>query len=135
MPASAGMTDIVESYQKPCDEMQMRERPVLLLIASLVLTGCTNSELPPPLQLRVGTNAKGDCTLSLDGRALNADELVRAFKNRGSREVHLLGMDMTVPFRCIGPAIAALQKANVPMKVGFISEPASAAMNTMQSKN
>jgi len=94
-----------------------------LLVVAIALGGCTVSEPSPALQLRVAATSAGECTLSLDGKTLSADELTETLKISGAQEVHLSGMDMSVPFRCVCPTVAALQRANVPFRLGFISEP------------
>jgi hypothetical protein len=104
-----------------------------LLFAALALSACASGDAPPPLQLRAGVDNGGNCTLGLNGRELSEDELARLLRERGTREVHLTGVDFKVPYRCVGGVIALLQRAKVPTKIGFIAEPPPADTNISEN--
>jgi hypothetical protein len=61
--------------------------------------------------------------LASTAKKLSNAELFKALQNSGSREVNLTGANLQVPYRCIGGVIFAMQRANIRMKIGFVSEP------------
>ena len=60
----------------------------------------------------------------VDGQPMDEEQLFRRLKARHpEQEVRLEGLNLDVPYRCLGATIFALQRARVPIRIGFISEP------------
>ena len=77
-----------------------------------------------PFEIVVAKEGDGSCSVKVDGQTVDDEQLFQKLKTRPrNQEVKLSGMNIDVPYRCIGSTIYALQRARVKMKIGFISEP------------
>jgi hypothetical protein len=97
-------------------------------------TACGSSKPLPPLVVQVGAAPSGECTVSLDGGAVNADAFNQAMAEMKPREVQLVGQSTTLPYRCIAGVIYSLQQAKMSLRMGFISEPPSVAESAPKSQ-
>ncbi len=108
----------------PCDYTKMKNAnllgPALVIIW---LTACATTP-QEPLEIVLAGATDGSCSVKVGDEVVNGEQLFQKLKERPrNQQVTLRGMDVNVPYRCIGLTIYALQRARVKMKVGFISEP------------
>jgi hypothetical protein len=92
-----------------------------LLGAALIVTGCATERT---LRVQAGWSgeAGAPCTAEIEGRRIAMRDLPAFARRWRGREAHVDG-DVDTPYRCIGSAIYALQRAGF-QRIGFISEPA-----------
>jgi biopolymer transport protein ExbD len=88
------------------------------LAALAALAACATPA--PPLTVAVH-DVGGQCRYEADGRTLTLDSLLRAGRRWSGRSISVRA-DGNAPYRCIGAAIFALQRAGA-ARVGFIAEP------------
>jgi hypothetical protein len=90
-----------------------------LLRFGLLLPGACAAPSPP---LAVVPYARdGACRYEAKGRSMSLDELVAAARAWRGRAVRC-GGGLEAPYKCLGGAIFALQRAGVG-RIGFVSEP------------
>ncbi|WP_183954255.1 ExbD/TolR family protein [Sphingobium fontiphilum] len=74
-----------------------------------------------PLEIEIALDPAGRCSIHIDGRKMDDNELLQKFAERPSgQEMVLKGGAEDVPYRCIGSTIYTMQRAGFPLKTGFI---------------
>lgn len=102
----------------------------LALIVALLPAGGASAKAQTPKIVIQPHCGKDGALLSLavagqliDANASDAAERVKALAGDAKAEdIHFMP-DKNDSYRCVGGAIFLLQKSNVPMKIGFISDP------------
>jgi biopolymer transport protein ExbD len=96
-------------------------RELFAICGLLHLCGCAPA--PPPLNIHVSSDGGAtQCVAELDGRRIAPESLGTLARRWRRREVHITGT-IDTPYRCVGAAIYALQRAGF-SRIGFVSEPA-----------
>lgn len=94
------------------------------LLFTATLSGCAGATPPPPITIAVAVDTAGQCVVAVDGERLTDEHLLARLRARHRKqEVQLTGLDLNLPYRCIGGVIYTLQRARVSMKMGFVAEP------------
>ena len=104
-------------------------RKWILLAALAICAGCTRPAAPPegtpPLVVHASqSGADQPCLIRVDGRGVNDVELLALARQarRGTREA-IVRAPLNTPYRCVGGAIATLQRAH--LRVGLQAEDAA----------
>jgi hypothetical protein len=90
----------------------------------LLPISCATDPPAVPLQLVVDAQEQGKCVVRFQGEALNAEELHKKLRKLPrDQEIEVKNGSLNVPYRCIGGAIFAVQRAKLKPKFDFAAEP------------
>jgi hypothetical protein len=89
-----------------------------------LLSACVGNPPAKPLQLVVDTQGEGGCVVRFQGEQLVTDQLYERLRVLPhGQEIEVKGGYSNVPYRCIGGAIFAIQRAKLKPKFEFAAEP------------
>ena len=101
------------------------------MVCWLAISACSaepaTQPVPPVLRVhvqRVGDIAEPRCETRVDGRVVTSEELLVLARGWEGTAL-IVGDGFDTPYRCVGGAIFALQRAGV-QGIGFVAEPPGA---------